>query len=74
MHRVVEQEAQNPTIADAMKIIAFHISHPYIAPRSDPQTPHHPIVPHASCEMLIIMKNIFDFLSFSIMKCFQYFR
>ena len=72
MHRVVEQEAQNPTIADAVKIIAFHISHPFIAPRSDPQRPHHPAKPHTSCEMLIIMKNIFEFLSIFMMKskCF----
>ena len=62
MHRVVEQEAQNPTIADAVKIIAFHISHPFIAPRSDPQRPHHPAKPHTSCEMLIILKKEVEFL------------
>ena len=32
MHRVVEQEAQNPTIPDAMNIIAFHIPHPIPVP------------------------------------------
>ena len=63
MHRVLgEQEAQNPTIPDAMNIIAFHIPHPIPVP--GPQRTQHPTIPHTICEMLIIMKNIFDFLSF----------
>ena len=56
MHRVVEQEAQNPTIADAVKIIKFHIPNPILAP-GVLQKAQNPTIPQTSCEILILTKK-----------------